>query len=362
MTGDFGKFYDDDDDPAISHYVAEAAESRKLGRRTLSNTRLKGDRDTVMWILSQNWSDVGWQLTHAGNVKELSDSFRPLYSHPDRHLFNLFFEPNARLVKAEEIRDIKKRLRSVYDLRSQATAKHSDSLKAFQEVELACQIARETLGLKDREQKVVASEYQRRKAALEDAKRSEERYLGDERKLEGELDQKGAAFAQAELLDFIAQKRYARNPFGFANAMAGLPEMKWRQSHTRCTKLKCETWPTLEYTKFLTIEKTWKLRHSHPGLAVVDLFRAEIAELPRTVETEIGDWPHARLKKVRIPNPLRVQFADDFMFLRIAIEEVLDTNPLPQRVPFLIASRFSANRGKGRTALQSVLAYSERIE
>src|SRR5207249_3803539 len=97
----------------------------------------------------------------------------------------------------------------------------------------------------------------------------------------------------------------------------------------------------------------------------VQLFRNEIEKLPRTTEQVVQEWSEGgktiKTKKSRLPNTLR-SYLGDFMYLRLAIEEALKNNPLPNLVPFLIAFHLSKNVDKPRGAVDMALAASEKIE
>jgi hypothetical protein len=159
-------------------------------------------------------------------------------------------------------------------------------------------------------------------------------------------------------LHYITLKKYARDPLGLANAMAGLPDMSWEQSHARCSKLDYEQWPTFEFRLFVELRAIWNRRDSFPQRSLVALFRQEIEKLPQKV---IVDYPHSR-KKVKQNNILRFHLADRAMYLRLAIEEIEPTSTDPERVPFLILSAFRKQLAKPQTAQDSVLAERERIK
>jgi hypothetical protein len=144
------------------------------------------------------------------------------------------------------------------------------------------------------------------------------------------LEEKKASFAQTELLDYIANAEYARNPLRLANAMAGLPDLAWSSSYDRCSKINCAGWPTLWFTIFETIQDIWNLRTSYSELSLVELFRREVQKLPK--KTLVYYDPEKR--KIWMPNQVRSRLADNFRLLRLAIEETLQVTMHPGRTPF----------------------------
>jgi hypothetical protein len=79
---------------------------------------------------------------------------------------------------------------------------------------------------------------------------------------EDRLEISEAYFCQSELLDFIGSGRYRPVPLNFANAMAGLPYMRWRQSFKRCQRISRSITETICYEQFKLI------RHAINGLPI----------------------------------------------------------------------------------------------
>jgi len=182
-----------------------------------------------------------------------------------------------------------------------------------------------------------------------------------ERNLTQELRDKEAGFAQTELLDYITKKKYARNPLGLAKAMAGLPEIGWSQSHERCSETKSDQWPHFQFRVFKTIKTIWNRRDSYPELPIAQLFRQEIEALPTKVIGSIKQPPPKPAVPTKRENGLRLYLADNYRSLRLAIEEIVGVETYPDRMPFLITSRFTKNLGKPRTAQDLVLNAREKI-
>jgi len=166
-----------------------------------------------------------------------------------------------------------------------------------------------------------------------------------------------AGFAQNELVDFITTKKYARDPLGLANAMAGLPTMTWQVSHERCSKIKYAQWPTFPFRVFKQIETIWNRRETYPTLSRVQLFRQEIENISKTV---MDIDPESR-KKFKKENYLRSYLANDWRNLRLGIEEVEKSQSHPGQVPFLILAAFMRNLGKPRTARDTLLIEQEKL-
>lgn len=180
--------------------------------------------------------------------------------------------------------------------------------------------------------------------------------------IERDVADKEAGFCQSELVDFIICKKYARNPKGLANAMAGLPDMAWETSRERCSKIKTE--PNFHYEVFLTVSATWKGRDRRPDLSKVELFRQEILKLPKMRLVRISGLlaKEKGTNRIKLPNNVRSYLVENWPYLKSAIEQIETLKTHPRRVPFLIMSTFARNLEKPRTQQDLVRADIDRIE
>jgi hypothetical protein len=86
-----------------------------------------------------------------------------------------------------------------------------------------------------------------------------------------------AAFAQSQLLDFIRSDRYTSTPLAFANIMAGLPIVHWRQSMTCCLCFQDGAREGITYYRFLTVAEVMK-RSPANGQKAVERMKTRLAE------------------------------------------------------------------------------------
>jgi hypothetical protein len=103
--------------------------------------------------------------------------------------------------------------------------------------------------------------------------------------LDKKLADQRAFFVQTELLKF-RKRGYAHNPKVLANATAGLPDIGCRHSYRICSKTESPLWPSHHFKVFEFVQHTWDRREPNSRPNIVDLFRAEIGVLPRTVRIE----------------------------------------------------------------------------
>jgi hypothetical protein len=323
------------------------------GRPTPDAESLRTHRDSLAWLLSENWPDIGWKLPQAKNLETLRAALHPLKGHPSDHLVRPFLHPTPIDSTPSEIRLLRDDFGDAVEKSREAQTKHDActgvSARAEQAMnqsspEMQGSFFPELLkGWKERRESHDKLEIARKNLAV----------------VEKQLAAKEAGFSQNELLDFISSRLYARDPLGIANAVAGFPMMTWQTSRTRCSEITCAQWPIFHYRVFLKIEEIWNRRDAHPQPPLVQLFQQEIARLPKTHLVFNPDTG----KKHKQQESLRKHLADNFYHLRSAVEEVSQQSSIhPQEMPFRIASVFTKNMGKPRTVKDQILIDREQIK
>jgi hypothetical protein len=346
--------------------MVERARAGKAGRPTPSNDVLVGRRDELVWLLSVAWGDIGWHLPRAANCNQLHEAFTPLRGHSRQDLIAIFVRPTSASTTAQEIRKLRKECEKAVD-RMQASHQEqqvcADSLREADAAIKANQVEDADTEFKvnprlDQQfRDVLISQFKKREARFRSSDGVVAETCNVERNLRTELREKEAAFAQFELLHYIAKKQYARNPLSLANAMAGLPDLGWAQSYARCSKIRCAGWPNIWFSVFKTIDSMWKKHTSFPKVPIVELFRRQVDKLPRKSLV----YYELEAKKILMPNLVRCRLADNFRYLRIAVEETLRTKRHPGFIPFGITALFWKNIEKPRAADESLLIAHERI-
>ena len=341
--------------------------AKKRGRPTLDDSTLTGRRDRLVWLLSVVWGDIGWELSKSKKREELYRALSPLAEHNGRDIVAIFLRSTAIHANNKEVRKLRKELGNAVDFMHSAYQQQEASRRLFQQAEAAIKMHRVDNAqtefnldpnLDETVRAAIVSVYEKRKTDLLKIESSYAESCVSQASLRNELEEKESAFAQSELLDYIDRAKYARNPLGLANAMAGLPDLGWSQSHSRCSKIRYIGWPTLWFSEFETIRHIWENREISPGLSLTELFRQEVTKMP----TKILCHYEPKARKIWMPNQLRTRLADNFRLLRLAIEETLYAKMHPGQVPFVITSRFEKNMDKQRTASEDLLIAHERLE
>jgi hypothetical protein len=322
------------------------------GRPSISDEILGGHRDELVWLLSVAWADIGWQIENATTLDELRQGFEPLKGHSSSNLILHFLRPIFTTATASEVRSAKKALEGAMAANREAQLTHDRCADAARIVELAMNQAGSN------QPQTLQIELLKRWGESAKARRGVGTARATLKTIEKQLADSAASFSQNELLDFIKTKKYARNPLGLSNAMAGLPDMSWQHSHARCAKIKYTQWPTFSFRVFKQIETIWKRRNTYPSMSLLGLFRQEVGKIPKTVMVTNPDSG----KQFKQENHLRSYLANNWRSLRLAIEEVAkQQSDETAQMPFLIVSAFTRNIGEPRSAQDSVLDEQERI-
>lgn len=155
------------------------------------------------------------------------------------------------------------------------------------------------------------------------------------------LDHKAYVF-QSELLDFLHSRRYAINPHNLADALAGLPGMKWRQSFARCSGMEFNR-PAQEYE-------------------VLEFIAEIYGRLPEEIKEPLEFFRSELLKRTKKPDYTRKFLREHWRNLRLAIEECWKCrNDDPGAFPFLLTSGIMQNVRRQKDAKEQLLTEREKL-
>jgi hypothetical protein len=150
-----------------------------------------------------------------------------------------------------------------------------------------------------------------------------------------------AYIAQSELLDFIGSKRYTLSPLNFANAMAGLPFIGWRQSATRCRCTKAAQYFPFQYEMFQEVARA-------------------LARPPKTAEQAIEQAKNYLLTSKRQSQLSIQRLRDEWYFFRVAIETAYANKTERTPVPYRVFAEYQ-RRTSSRSRFDQVMQEEERI-
>jgi len=326
------------------------------GRPTIGDDELIEIRNGLLWLLSVKWADIGLLLSNATTPEKLRRALEPLRGHAYEYLVTPFLHPTPVTASAEEIRSLRKTRGGAIESERAAQSDYDRCFSDARKAELAMNEAESGA------QQPYFSNMLQRWRECRQAQMKLNAAQAVLKRMERDVVDKEAGFCQSELVDFIVRKKYARNPLGLANAMAGLPDMAWETSRERCSRIKVE--PNFHYQVFLTISAISKRRERYSELPMVELFRQEILKLPRVKLVRISGLlaKEKGTDRIKLPNNIRSYLIENWPYLKAAITQVETLNSHPRRVPFLILATFARNLEKPRTPQDLVRADMDKIE
>jgi len=335
---------------------ADESNATKLGRRTIRDGWLSGNRDALLNMFAFEWPEIGWQLAAPENRDALRLALQPLGDHANRQYINRLLRATSARGDEHEIREKRAALGGAVTEMHTAQSRCSKCVAACRDIEAA------TIQATAEQFEIVQLESSKRRIECQTAQDRSRFATKMQLNLENELVDEEAAYAQDQLLIFIGKGKYAFHPLNLANAIAGLPFaigvpfMGVWQSHARCSKMKSPGWPNYRYEVFKTIESAWKNSSSSTTQPIIEIFETTIRALPRTVVQE-----HPQMGPQKIENYVRTFLCENWWHLQRAIKESLETKDDPRPPFFIIASNLNKFVAEPKTFADLAVADTARI-
>jgi hypothetical protein len=320
------------------------AKKPKRGRPTIWDNHLLGTRNAWVSLLEESWPEIGWHLLNIrarrkGTIEDTRKIFEPVKQKiHNPGLATSFYRESTEPANASET--LRNRI-SVGKLDAEIhalQAKREECQRSCRDVEIALKEASPDDKIK------IEAEGTRRQQRLIQFE-SDLGQFGSERDAlyKKTLDQE-AYLSRSELLDYLISRRYAINPRNLANALAGLPGMKWRQSHLRCSRMSFEAEARPEFQVFEMLSRIWNHQSWASQEPPIELFRADLLK-------------HSK-KSANTKQFLRKNWRD----LKFAIDECWESNPIPDSLfPFLLASMFMRILVRPKNAAEQILTEQDSL-
>jgi len=310
----------------------EQAAARKRGRpQSLRDEELWGMRGSFLDTLDRFWAQVGWELGKAKTIQQLRSAFQSLPDSSGRLQF--FVRPSISKATPKSARVTQRRL-GLLIARSRSSYEHQCKLQE--------RLDRAKNALPQASSDFQKAEIEKLRGERQEELRSfSEEYdklQRDERNLNEQLLDQFGYIAQNELLSFIRSRRYSFSPLSLANAMAGLPNMCWRQSFKRCLKLKEK--PSLGFV--------------YRSVQFIDQVRKKSSKrnLANTLEAELCRQPKA--------NFAVQDMKKNWYYLRRAIEESVQQKSHPGAIPYRIFAEYR-RKMSSRSAIDWLLEEEQQL-
>jgi hypothetical protein len=305
---------------------------KRLGRRkALSDGELWGDRNAWLDMLQKSWAHIGWEIGRAKSVQQLRRAFLPVQDYSGRLQF--FVRPSISKASTQMARLTQRRLGHLNERIRLGYEQERALHERLERAKNALQQAKD-----ESETAQIKSICQDRDHALQASSANYEKLQQEERDLRDQMMNQWAYIAQSELLAFIHSHRYTINPVNLANAMAGLPNMGWRQSTKRCQKLEKPLGPGFGYLTVKLIERVNNKSSKKKFLVILE----------------------ADLKKQPKRNFAAQEMKKNWYYLRAAIKEVLQQKIHPGKIPYRVVAEYQ-RKMSSRTAVDFLFEEEEQL-
>lgn len=319
-------------------------EKPKRGRPTIPDNFLQGARNEWAALLEETWPEIGWSLLSVesraeSTIDDVHEAFDPV--RQQLHSLGLAEHFYRKSFEVATPRDVCKNGRQLGDLQAEIIkiqAKQDEHRRSCLEAGTALRNANPP----DKEAIQEAGRH-RQEFLLhneEDLKKLQTEHDALDRKLR---DQEAYVY-RSELLAFLRSGRYAVNPNNLANALAGLPLMKWRQSFLRCSSMP-HNLPRSAYSIFEVLAEIWGRRSKEFEELPLEFFRAELLKLSKTKSGYTRQFLY-----------------ENWRDLRLAIEECWRSKYPSGQIPFVLASTFLRNATRQKDAAERILSEQESLE
>jgi hypothetical protein len=327
----------------ISEQVATVSTKPKRGRPTTPDNLLSATRNDWVAVLEDFWPEIGWRMRQIrAKRKATIEDVRKLFELAARNIprFDLavsFYNGSVEPATPTEILRNRKRAENLDAQILHTQAKDDELQRKYHEAKIALdQCSAANRGK-------IQTAATKRQLDLTKVKDDLKELQAQRTALEQKLLDQGAYVKRSELLEFLHSHRYAIYPRNVADAVAGLPGMKWRQSYTRCSHMPYVAGDRQAHLVLEMLLKIWDKRPRELEGPPIDFFRSKLVSPKRFDSTR---------------QFMRQHWSD----LSLAIKETWKSEQFPADIPYVIGSIFMRNVNRTKNAEEQILAEDESLE
>jgi len=315
----------------------------KRGRPTVGDTFLLSGLNNWLSFFEECWPEIGFNLLEfrkrkGGTIEDLRKVFEPIQGGNRRDLAHVFLrgspqEVDSKALRADRIRASKlpHQIQEMRNLR-------------FGLVQSCTEAERALAQASGHDRQIIQAQANERTERLRDLDEKLARAETESKQLTQWVKNEETYWYCSQLLDFLRKARYAIEPLPLANAMAGMPEIGWRESYDRTSKMtRSSDYVQFPYRALDLISRIWRRRPKGAQEAPTEFFRAQILRLPKKDDGARG------------------AFCRGWRDLRLAIEECWTARHGDDFMPYAITSAFLRNHLRQKTEVERILAEHEKL-
>ncbi len=219
-------------------FLAEDGSRPRRGRDfAIKDGRLWANRDSLVGLLETTWADVGDKLPRIKKSSDVYDAVR-VWEENNRH--NLLYVTQALLRQSTSPATIK----SLNEKRRRMRALNKSTHNASEYLRNCCALVETAVRAfntpsTENERAIIDEKLKERAIVVAHAANAYLALKEQQEETAEHIKDCEACFARAEFVRFCRSRRYRLTPLNTANALAGLPDIGWRQSAKRCKKQVC---------------------------------------------------------------------------------------------------------------------------
>jgi hypothetical protein len=233
-------------------------ERRKRGRPTIPDNVLLGYRNSWVNFLEEAWPEIVCNLLGIRNgpdstVEDIQTIFEPVQSKDNCNHGKAFVRGTPEYVKAGELRKNRTRNSNLFLIIQNTQSQFVEALRSCMQCEEALKQSTQ------QEHAIIQTECRQRLGRLFQALHALIEAKQESMKLVETVLRQETYYYCSQLLHFLrGKKKYAIEPLTLANALAGLPEMGWRESLIRCYKMPRSFPESLTFRVWKVVSIIWR--------------------------------------------------------------------------------------------------------
>ncbi|HKW87407.1 MAG TPA: hypothetical protein VJN21_01480 [Candidatus Acidoferrales bacterium] len=318
-------------------------ERPKRGRRTTADNFLVGGRNNWHSFLERYWHEIGWSLLEirrrrTSTMEEVRKIFEPLHGTPNSNCADSFLRGFPQPIEGKELRKNRKEACKLHDRIHKMESQQQEMKSSCAYAENAVKVAGE------QEREAIEAEAKERKERLQKLSENLQRMQAESNELDKKVRDQETYFYCSQLLAYLCKGKYAVEPFALANALAGAPQMGWRQSLARCAKMpRSSSEPQYPYGIFLAISRIWKGRSKYANLSPTELFKAQI---PKLRKGNGGSY---------------IYLSEGWRDLCLAIVDCSQAGHSDEIMPYALTQEFLKYQSRAKTQADQIMDERERL-
>lgn len=332
----------------------------KRGRRTIPDNDLLGSREHWRSFFEECWPDIGFLLLGIRNqrtstIDDIRTALKNVQGKPHCQLSDLFLRGSPKQTNLRELRATRIQNSNLHYRIQKILSERQPLQLSYMEAQYA---------LKDASQEhaeIIRTEFNRRKECLDQLEGNIKKAESDIISSDQSSCEQSVYWYCSELLDFLHSKRSAKsasarcalNPLNLGNALAGLDDMRWRQSFDRCSKMTPGSFVRLPYAIFLVISRIWDRRPEELSQAPIDFFRTQTLKL--------ADAERKKLAQKKQYDSTPDYILESWRDFRLAVEECWNSKQETALIPYGLSSAFLRSKLRQKNPLDRVLDAQESL-